>query len=83
MSKDLSGLIEIARAENEDVSILGEWYYNKSEIQKFWAPFNLHQLKYEAHPNIVDALFSEIGVPLGKLQTDVFKNTRQQDVTSV
>lgn len=68
---------KIARAEDEDVSILGDWYFDKNAIKAFWAPFNLNQFEYEAHANIVDVLYKEIGLSLEELQTGIFKNRRR------
>ena len=79
--KEGGGFYEIVRAEPDDVSILGDWYFDKREIQEFWSPFGLCQINYEAHPNIVEALYSEIGLPPGQLQTDIFKNPGRQKAT--
>ena len=81
LTKDINVAREIAREKDRDASILGDWYYDKAKIREFWAPFNLREIEYEAQRNIVQTLYSEMGVSLESEKTDVFINLRQQDPT--
>ncbi|WP_157374420.1 hypothetical protein [Salipiger sp. CCB-MM3] len=76
LAKESSGVLNIALSENDDVSILGDWYFDKDSIINFWNPFNLIQIEFEAHINILEPLYREIGHPLDNIQATVFKNRR-------
>ncbi len=73
---DREGTIDMARAEPEDRSILSDWYFDKEAIRQFWSPFNLTELRYEDHPNIVPALLERMGVERKGLDLDLRKNVR-------
>ena len=60
----------------DEVCINADWYYDISAIRAFWAPFNLTEMSYEAHDNIVDALFHFIGISTAALNTDIRLNSR-------
>lgn len=76
LKKDKNGLFEKVSAESPDVSIVGQWYFDKAAIQTFWEPFNLTRIDYDGHVNIVQALYDEMGTSTVKLETDVFTNLR-------
>jgi hypothetical protein len=76
LQKNKSGLFEKVSAENPDISIVGEWYFDKSAIQKFWEPFNLTKIDYDMHPNIVQTLYHEMGVSIENFETEFFTNLR-------
>ena len=81
LMKQSNEIYQIAKTEAEDVSLLGDWYFDKTAIKEFWAPFNLHQIEFEAHTNIVKPLYDAIGQSDGGLQTEVFKNRRRTIAT--
>lgn len=76
LKKNKDGLFEKVSAESPDVSIVGEWYFDKSTIQKFWEPFNITKIDYGANPNIVQTLYREMGVSTENFETNFFTNLR-------
>lgn len=69
----------IVRAESEDVSILGEWYFDKSAIRDFWKAFDTTEIDYDRQPNVIEALYEALGVPMDALETDIFVNKRRTE----
>ena len=61
----------------DEQRINADWFYDTSAIRAFWAPFNLTELSYEAHDNIVDTLYKTMGLSTADLKTDLRANTRK------
>jgi hypothetical protein len=61
---------EIQR-QPEESRIDADWFYDKSAIRKSWILFNLKELSYEAHGNIINAIYREIGITTEGLNTDI------------
>ena len=76
LEKDPSGVARIAREQPDEVSLLGDWYFDKAAIRSFWSPFNLCELGYEGHDNIVAAMIEKLGLPGDDLVSDFFSNKR-------
>lgn len=73
---DHEDLLDKVRAEPEDRTILGDWYFDKEAIRQFWSPFNLAELRYEDHPNIIPALLERMGIGQEGLDLDLRRNVR-------
>jgi hypothetical protein len=76
LKKDKNGLFEKVSSENIDVSIVGPWYFEKSAIRAFWSAFNLTEIDFNSHSNIVKALYDEMRIGSQTIETDFFKNLR-------
>ncbi len=77
LTKKHSSIFEAVSAEEKNVSILGEWYFNKAAIRDFWKPFNLLEFDYDEHQNIVDALYNGMGISTDTLETNIFVNRQK------
>jgi len=67
------------QSDPEDVRICGDWYFDQDAIRAFWSPFDLTELTYEAEPNMVTALYREMGIDHQglELDTDIYANQRR------
>jgi hypothetical protein len=76
LSKYQTNTFEKIHIESPETSILGHWYFDKDAIRKFWEPFNLRQINYEEHSNIVESLYSTMNINSENIKTCLFKNIR-------